>query len=30
MPTSPRWGKDKLVVLLRRQGIRLSRSMVDV
>jgi putative transposase len=24
----PRWGKDKLVVLLRRQGIRLSVSMV--
>lgn len=24
----PRWGKDKLVVLLRRQGIRLSISMV--
>jgi len=24
----PRWGKDKLVVLLRRQGIRLSSSMV--
>ena len=24
----PRWGKDKLVVLLRRQGIRLSTSMV--
>ena len=26
--TYPRWGKDKLVVLLRRQGIRLSNSMV--
>ncbi len=26
--TYPRWGKDKLVVLLRRQGIRLSVSMV--
>lgn len=26
--TYPRWGKDKLVVLLRRQGIRLSSSMV--
>jgi len=26
--TYPRWGKDKLVVLLRRQGIRLSASMV--
>jgi transposase InsO family protein len=26
--TYPRWGKDKLVVLLRRQGIRLSTSMV--
>ena len=25
---SPRWGKDKLVVLLRRQGVRLSTSMV--
>lgn len=24
----PRWGKDKLVVLLRREGIRLSVSMV--
>ncbi len=24
----PRWGKDKLVVLLRRQGLRLSTSMV--
>jgi putative transposase len=24
----PRWGKDKLVVLLRREGIRLSTSMV--
>jgi transposase InsO family protein len=24
----PRWGKDKLVVLLRRQGLRLSVSMV--
>ncbi len=24
----PRWGKDKLVVLLRRQGLRLSSSMV--
>jgi putative transposase len=24
----PRWGKDKLVVLLRRDGIRLSTSMV--
>ncbi len=24
----PRWGKDKLVVLLRRQGVRLSTSMV--
>ena len=24
----PRWGKDKLVVLLRRQGFRLSTSMV--
>ena len=24
----PRWGKDKLVILLRRQGIRLSSSMV--
>ena len=24
----PRWGKDKLVVLLRREGIRLSSSMV--
>ena len=24
----PRWGKDKLVVLLRRQGIRVSTSMV--
>ena len=24
----PRWGKDKLVVLLRRQGMRLSSSMV--
>jgi len=24
----PRWGKDKLVVLLRRQGIRLSSSMI--
>lgn len=26
--TYPRWGKDKLVVLLRRQGLRLSVSMV--
>ena len=26
--TYPRWGKDKLVVLLRRQGVRLSTSMV--
>ena len=26
--TYPRWGKDKLVVLLRREGIRLSVSMV--
>jgi len=26
--TYPRWGKDKLVVLLRRRGIRLSTSMV--
>jgi transposase len=26
--TYPRWGKDKLVVLLRRSGIRLSVSMV--
>lgn len=26
--TYPRWGKDKLVVLLRREGIRLSSSMV--
>lgn len=24
----PRWGKDKLVVLLRREGLRLSTSMV--
>lgn len=24
----PRWGKDKLVVLLRREGVRLSTSMV--
>ena len=24
----PRWGKDKLVVLLRRQGVRVSTSMV--
>ncbi len=24
----PRWGKDKLVVLLRREGIRLSTSMI--
>jgi transposase InsO family protein len=24
----PRWGKDKLVILLRRQGLRLSTSMV--
>jgi len=24
----PRWGKDKLVILLRRKGIRLSTSMV--
>ena len=24
----PRWGKDKLVVLLRRQGVRISTSMV--
>ena len=26
--TYPRWGKDKLVVLLRRAGVRLSTSMV--
>ncbi|MGH2477540.1 MAG: integrase core domain-containing protein [Candidatus Limnocylindrales bacterium] len=26
--TYPRWGKDKLVVLLRRTGLRLSSSMV--
>ncbi len=26
--TYPRWGKDKLVVLLRRTGLRLSTSMV--
>jgi transposase InsO family protein len=26
--TYPRWGKDKLVVLLQRQGLRLSTSMV--
>ncbi len=26
--TYPRWGKDKLVVLLRRTGVRLSTSMV--
>jgi putative transposase len=26
--TYPRWGKDKLVVLLRREGIELSTSMV--
>ena len=26
--TYPRWGKDKLVVLLRREGLRLSVSMV--
>lgn len=26
--TYPRWGKDKLVVLLRRSGLRLSSSMV--
>lgn len=26
--TYPRWGKDKLVVLLRREGLRLSSSMV--
>jgi transposase InsO family protein len=26
--TYPRWGKDKLVILLRRQGIALSTSMV--
>jgi putative transposase len=26
--TYPRWGKDKLVVLLRRLGVRLSSSMV--
>ena len=26
--TFPRWGKDKLVILLRRQGIALSSSMV--
>lgn len=26
--TYPRWGKDKLVILLRRAGIRLSTSMV--
>ena len=26
--TYPRWGKDKLVVLLRRAGLRLSTSMV--
>jgi putative transposase len=26
--TYPRWGKDKLAVLLRREGVRLSTSMV--
>jgi transposase InsO family protein len=26
--TYPRWGKDKLVILLRRTGVRLSTSMV--
>ena len=28
MNSYPRWGKDKLVVLLRREGIHLSVSMV--